>query len=149
MTEPECQQTHQELVTMLQDFQLGWVVKKAESQMQQGKMADVQLLDASFKAGSQAGLTDSETHTGQEQLLLLIDAVERFVVGAIEIEGALVDFLSEETERLQSPVALSFEADSVPALTSEDEGLEGRRSAIAELRQILQALRQEATSDVD
>jgi hypothetical protein len=148
MTEPECQQTYQELVTMLQDFQLGWVVKKAELQIQQGKMANVQLLDASFKAGSQAGLTDSETHTGQEQLLLLIDAVERFVVGAIEIEGALVDFLSEETERLQSPVTLSFEADA-PALTSEDEGLEGRRSAIAELRQILQALRQEATSDVD
>jgi hypothetical protein len=145
MTEPECLQVCQELVTMLQDFQLGWVVKKAESQIQQGKMANVQLLDASFKAGSQVGLTDSETQTGQEQLLLLIDAVERFVVGAIEIEGALVDFLAEETERLQSLVTLSFEADA-PALTSEDEGLEGRRSAIAELRQITQTLRLGATS---
>jgi hypothetical protein len=147
MTKPECQQIYQKLVTMLQDFQLGWVVEKVESQIQQGKMADMQLLDMSARNSAQAVLTDSETHTGQAQLLLLIDAVERLVVGAIEIEGALVDFLAEETERLQSPVTLSFEADA-PDLTSEDEGLEGRRSVIAELRQILQALR-EATSSVN
>jgi hypothetical protein len=89
---------------MLQDFQLGWVVQKVESQIQQGKIANMESLDASVKYSAQAVLTDSETHTGQEQLLPLIDAVERLVVEAIEIEGALVDFLVEETERLQSPI---------------------------------------------
>jgi hypothetical protein len=149
MTEPECQQTYQELVAMLQDLQLGWVVEKTEAQVQQGKMADTEALDVPAQTASQAVLTKPETYTEQEQLLLLIDAVERLVVGSIEIEGALVDFLVEETERLQSPITLSFESDSVPALTPEDEGLEARRPAIAELRQILQALRQEATSGVE
>jgi hypothetical protein len=148
MTKPECQQIYQKLVTMLQDFQLGWVVEKVESQIRQGEMADMQLLDVSARNSAQAVLTDSETHTGQAQLLLLIDAVERLVVGAIEIERALVDFLIEETERLQSPVTLSFEAEA-PALTSEDEGLAGRRLAIAESRQILQVLRQETISSID
>jgi hypothetical protein len=149
MTEPECQQTYQELVAMLQDLQLGWVVEKTEAQVQQGKMADTEALDVPAQTASQAVLTKPETYTEQEQLLLLIDAVERLVVGSIEIEGALVDFLVEETERLQSPITLSFESDSVPALTPEDEGLEARRPAIAELRQILQALRQEAISGVE
>jgi hypothetical protein len=148
MTDLECQQTYQELVTLLQDLQLGWVVDKVEAQIQRGKMAE-EPLDVPAQAASQAVLTKPETYTEQEQLLLLIDAVERLVVGSIAIEGALVDFLVEETERLQSPITLSFESDSVPALTPEDEGLEARRPAIAELRQILQALRQEAISGVD
>jgi hypothetical protein len=149
MTEPECQQTYQELVAMLQDLQLGWVVEKVEEQIPRGKMADPESMDVPAQTTSQAVLTKPETYTEQEQLLLLIDAVERLVVGSIEIEGALVDFLVEETERLQSPITLSFESDSVPALTPEDEGLEARRPAIAELRQILQALRQEAISGVE
>jgi hypothetical protein len=118
MTEPECQQTYQELVAMLQDLQLGWVVEKVEEQTQWGKMADTKSVDVPAQTASQAVLTKPETYTEQEQLLLLIDAVERLVVGSIEIEGALVDFLVEETERLQSPITLSFESDSVPALTA-------------------------------
>jgi hypothetical protein len=122
MTELGCQQTYQELGAMLQDFQLGWVVEKVDAQIQRGKT------------------TQPEIYTEQERLLLLIEAVERLVVGAIEIKGSLVDFLVEETERLQSLLTLSFES-GIPALTPEDEGLEARRPAIAELRQILQALR--------
>jgi hypothetical protein len=97
-------------------------------------MADTEAMDVPAQTTSQAVLTKPKTYTEQEQLLLLIDAVERLVVGSIEIEGALVDFLVEETERLQSPITLSFESDNVLALTPEDEGLEARRPAIAELR---------------
>jgi hypothetical protein len=149
MTEPECQQTYQELVAMLQDLQLGWVVEKVEEQIQRGKMADTEPMDVPAQTTSQAVLTKPETYTEQEQLLLLINAVERLVVGSIEIEGALVDFLVEETERLQSPITLSFESDSVPALTPEGEGLEARRPAVAELKRILQVLRQEALSGAE
>jgi hypothetical protein len=127
MTELKCQQTYQELGAILQDFQLGWVFEKVEAKIHRGKT------------------TQPEIYTEQERLLLLIEAVARLVVGAIDIEGALVDFLVEETERLQSPITLSFES-GIPALTPEDEGLEARRPAIAELRQILKTLRQEAAS---
>jgi hypothetical protein len=149
MTEPECLQVYQELVTMLQDFQLGWVVERVEAQVEDEKLIDVESLNTPVQGTSQAVLTKPEIYTAQEQLLLLINAVERLVIGSMETEGALVDFLAEETTRLQSPVTLEFESDDVPALTPDDEGLEERRPAIAELKHLLQVLRQEAFSGVD
>jgi hypothetical protein len=63
MTELECQQVYQELIILLQDLQLGWVVERIGAKVQGGR----------------------------EQLLLLIDAVERLVVDTIGIEGAEVN----------------------------------------------------------
>jgi hypothetical protein len=154
MTEQECQQVYQELATLLQDLNLGGVVEQVEARVQAGKLEDREsLADRALQTeigSAQAVLTKPATYTAQERLLLLIDTVERIVVDTTEIKGALVEFLTEESTRLQAPVTLSFEADRSPLLTESDaQGLEERRQAIGELRQLLQTLRQEAFPVVD
>jgi len=148
MTEQEYQQVYQELAALLQDLRLGWVVEQVEANIQAGEMPEESLAAQSEASTVQAVLVKPEISMAQIQLLQLIDAVERVVIGSLEIEGALVDFLAEESKRLRSPMTLSFESEPVPLLTSSDARLEERQSPIAQLKEILQALRQEASSGV-
>ncbi|MGG6270892.1 hypothetical protein ACQ4M3_41460 [Leptolyngbya sp. AN03gr2] len=151
MTGSECQQVYQELVTLLQDLQFGWVVEQVEAQLQATTLVEMETWEQPAQVESntpQAVLVKPITGGVQERLLLLVDAVERMIVDSIEIEGALVDFLAEETHRLHAPVSIEFESDPLALLASTDQGLEERRPAIAELRQLLQELRQEALAGV-
>jgi hypothetical protein len=68
-------------------------------------------------------------------------ATERIVVDTTDMEGALVNFLTEQGERLHSPVKLGFVADeetaSVPATIDMSPD---RRQAATELRRFLRAI---------
>ncbi|MBD1856199.1 MULTISPECIES: hypothetical protein [Leptolyngbya] len=148
MTEQECQQVYQELAQMLQEIQFGWVVEQVEAQIQSNPLANTQIDSQTESNTSQAVLTKPATSTISTQLMLLIDRVERAIVDSIEIKGALVDFLTDESARLQAPVTLSFESDHDSRLTASDRSLADHRSAIVELKQLLQTLRQEASASV-
>jgi hypothetical protein len=151
MTEQDCQQAYQELASMLQDLQLGWVVEQVESRVP--LLEDIDPEHSGYSSGqaattsSQAVLAKPVTHTAQEQLLLLIDAAERIVVDTTEIKGELINFLSEQEERLNSDVTMSFASDDGNSLMQPvvEEPTE-RCQVVAELRQLLQALRHEATA---
>lgn len=145
MTEQEYQQVYQELAAMLRDLQLGWIVEQVEAKFQAGGMSEENLAVQPETNTAQAVLVKLEILTAQAQFICLIDAVERIVVGSIELEGALVDFLAEKSKQSQSPITLSFEAEGAPLLTSSDSGLAERQSAITQLKELLQALRQEAS----
>jgi hypothetical protein len=151
MTEQDCQQVYQELAAMLQDLQLGWVVEQVESRSPLLEDSDPEHLGYSSvqveTTSSQAVLTKPTTHTAQEQLLLLIDAAERIIVDTAEIKGELINFLSEQEERLNTAVTMGFASDDNNfVMQPVEEEPTDRRQVVAELRQLLQALRQEATS---
>jgi hypothetical protein len=151
MTEQDCQQTYQELVTMLQDLQLGWVIEQVELSVPSdlsGYFDEAQR--QAETASTQAVLTKPVTKMAQAQLLRLIEATERIVVDTTDMEGELVNFLTEQGERLHSPTKLGFIADeetaSAPATIDVSPD---RRQAATELRQFLQVLRQEVMAGVD
>jgi hypothetical protein len=151
MTEQDCQQTYQELVTMLQDLQLGWVIEQVELNVPSdlsGYFDEAQRQAETTSA--QAVLTKPVTRMAQAQLLRLIEATERIVADTTDMEGALVNFLAVQGERLNSPISLGFVTDedtaTVPTMIAVSPD---RRQAATELRQFLQVLRQEVMAGVD
>jgi hypothetical protein len=151
MTEQDCQQTYQELVTMLQDLQLGWVIEQVELRVPSdlsGYFDEAQR--QAETASAQAVLTKPVTRLAQAQLLRLIEATEHIVVDTTDMEGELVNFLTEQGERLHSPVKLGFVADedtaTVPATINVSPD---RRQAATELRRFLRTLRQAVMAGVD
>lgn len=107
MTGADCQQVHQELVLMLNDLNLGWVVEQA---------AHCQILD-------------------------LIDTIERLVLDTQDMEHELIDFLA--TVQFPATVTLSFASEGQLVETVEESS--DRRREIAELRPLLNTLRQEVS----
>jgi hypothetical protein len=151
MNEQDCQQTYQELVTMLQDLQLGWVIEQVELNVPRdlsGYFDEAQR--QAETASTQAVLTKPLTRMAQAQLLRLIEATERIVVDTTDMEGELVNFLAVQGERLNGPISLGFVADedtvTVPTMIDMSPD---RRQAATELRQFLQMLRQEVMAGVD
>jgi hypothetical protein len=149
MTEQDCQQTYQELVAMLQDLQLGWVIEQVELNVPSdlsGYFDEAQR--QAETASTQAVLTKPVTKMAQAQLLRLIEATERIVVDTTDMEGELVSFLAVQGERLNGPTSLGFVAndDTVPTMVAVSPD---RRQAAIELREFLQVLRQEVIAGVD
>jgi hypothetical protein len=151
MTEQDCQKTYQELVAMLQDLQLGWVIEQVELSVPNDLSSyfdyDQQQAET---ASTQAVLTKPVTKIAQAQLLQLIEATERIVVDTTDIEGELVNFLAAQGERLNSPISLGFveDGDTVTVPVTIDISPD-RHQAATELRQFLQELRQEVMAGVD
>jgi hypothetical protein len=151
MTEQDCQQVYQELVSMLQDLQLGWVIEQVEWSLPSDLSG---YFDATQRqaetASTQAVLTKPMTKMAQAQLLRLIEATERIVVDTTDMEGALVNFLADQGERLNNPIRMGFVADEdTGTVTEMIDVLPDRRQAATELRQFLQTLRQEVMAGVD
>jgi hypothetical protein len=152
MTAQNFQQIYQELVLLLKEHNLDWVVEQAAS-IDEFSPVDRSLLDPtsapSQVAGStsQALLTKPAIQPVQVQLLHLIDAVERVVIDTTDMEGALVDFLGETGNQLKMPLTLGFPTDDTDVETLSVPP--DRYQAIAELRQFLKTLRQEVISGVD
>jgi hypothetical protein len=151
MTEQDCQQTYQELVAMLQDLQLGWVIEQVELNVPSdlsGYFDEAQR--QAETASTQAVLTKPVTRMAQAQLLRLIEATERIVADTTDMEGELVNFLAVQGERLNGPISLGFVADedtvTVPTMIDVSPD---RRQAATELREFLQVLRQEVMAGVD
>jgi hypothetical protein len=149
MTEQDCQQTYQELVTMLQDLQLSWVTEQVELSVPSdlsGYFDEAQR--QAETASTQAVLTKPVAKMAQAQLLRLIEATERIVLDTTDMEGELVSFLAVQGERLNSPINLGFveNDDTMPTMIAMSPD---RRQAATELRQFLQVLRQEVIAGVD
>jgi hypothetical protein len=151
MTEQDCQQTYQELVAMLQDLHLGWVIEQVELNVPSdlsGYFDEAQR--QAETASTQAVLTKPLAKMAQAQLLRLIEATERIVVETTGMEGELVNFLAVQDERLNGPVSLGFVTDenigTAPTMIAVSPD---RRQAATELRQFLQVLRQEVIAGVD
>lgn len=152
MTEDDCQQVHQDLILMLNDLNLGWVVEQTRSQLTEATVDRAVAIGNFEGTSSQALLTRPNTLTNHERsaqrmLLDLIDTIERLVLDTREMENDLVDFLA--TMRSSTPTAATLGFTSEGGLVETVKDSIDHRQAIAELRPLLNTLRQEVESGVD
>jgi hypothetical protein len=90
MNEQECAVAYQELVEILNHFRLEWLVERVADAARRGKTVILQ------DNGQQSSHLTVEPLTNQEQLFLLIDAVEQALVETAAMEVEISDFLREE-----------------------------------------------------
>ena len=90
MNELECADAYQELVEILNEFRLGWLVERVADVIKRGKTVSVQ------SNSQQPSRLEVEPLTNREQLFLLIDAIKRVLVEPAAMEVELSDFLREQ-----------------------------------------------------
>ena len=88
MTQQECANTYQELVEILRELNFGWLVERVEATLQRGK--------ALFKQTNGKSYPYFEPYSQQEQLFLLIDAVEKALIETVAMEEEIAKSLSAE-----------------------------------------------------
>jgi hypothetical protein len=145
MTGTDCQQVYQELVLMLNELSLGWVVDQARSQFSEIPIDRTVAIENFEGTSSQAVLTKPGTLTihetsAQRQLLELIDTIERLVLDTRDMEHELVDFLATVKSPTSATATVSFASEGGLIETVEDSS--DRRQAIVELRPLLNRLYQ-------
>jgi len=89
MTQQECANTYQELVEILRELNFGWLVERVEATLQRGK--------ALFKQTKGESYPYFEPYSQQEQLFLLIDAVEKALIETVAMEEEIAKSLSAES----------------------------------------------------
>lgn len=133
MDEQDCFIAYRELEGILYAFNLEWVIKQVVQSIREGK---------NFEENQ--GRNRTEEYSAQEQLLLLIDAVEQAVVNTVEIETEIRRFLSAQNLRPEIRFSPSDERGEdffvfAPRLLEEEE----RLSSARQLRDYLNNLRSE------
>ncbi|AUT01655.1 hypothetical protein CLI64_15370 [Nostoc sp. CENA543] len=83
MDEEDCFIAYRELEQILYEFNLEWVAEQVAQTIREGKNLE-----------ENEGINRTEEYSAQEQLLLLINAVEQAVVNNVEIAAEISRFLS-------------------------------------------------------
>ncbi|BAY22635.1 hypothetical protein NIES2100_23980 [Calothrix sp. NIES-2100] len=137
MDEEDCFIAYRQLEEILDSFDLEWVTEQVDQTIREGKNIE-----------ENQGRNRTEEYSVQEQLLLLINAIEQAVVNTLEIATEMSRFLSAQE--------LSQEVRFYPS--DEREGdffvfaprlLEERISSARELRDYLNNLRFEVNRSVN
>ncbi len=140
MNEQECAVAYQELVEILNQFQLGWLVEKVADVIKRGKKVLVQ------DNGQKASHLEVEPLTNREQLFLLIDAIERALVETAAMEVEISDFLREQN--LESKIITS-DGKQETVHDYRRSVVYPRKENADALKELLEELRQDALAHVD
>ena len=137
MAGSDCQQVHQELILMMNELNLNWVVDQSRSQLSEVTVDRPVAVEKFEGTSSQALLTKPGTLTipeisVQRQLLTLIDTIERLVLDTQDMENEWIDFLATVESPTPAAATLSFASEGGLVETIE-ESID-RRQAIVELR---------------
>ena len=108
MTTEEIQSVYRRLTEALQAYQLDWIVKEVDEQIQFGKTEKKEVetvrelvVDSnipsrqSFRSGPKAFFNATRPYNPSECLSLLIDAIEQAVINTAGMENSLTDSLRE------------------------------------------------------
>ncbi|MEK0185965.1 MAG: hypothetical protein EAZ78_07185 [Oscillatoriales cyanobacterium] len=106
MDDIEYARVYQQLAAMLDEFNLGWVAQQVADNVEIGKTIE----ERSLKR--KTPLLKIEDYTPQEQLLMLIDAVEQATVHTSEMEDEIAYFLKVESETSPLGTKISFGSSS-------------------------------------
>ena len=139
MNEQDCFIAYSELERILYAFNLEWVTEQVAQSIREGKNIE-----------ENQGRNRTEEYSAQEQLLLLIDAVEQAVVNTVEIETEIRRFLSAQDLEPEIRFYPSNERGEdfflfAPRLLEEEE----RLSSARQLRDYLNDLRFEVNLSVN
>lgn len=146
MDEQECLIVYQELEAMLAELNLAWVGQQVAEVVRSGKTVEER------SPTRRTPITKVEDYTAQEQLLLLISAVEQAVIHSWEMERELAHFFSRESQASSAVAVLSFASasrDSGKKIDLNFEALEQRAEQAMKLQELLAKLRGEVDNSGD
>lgn len=146
MNEQECSAVYNELVGMLYSVRLGWVTDQVADVISAGKTVEEMV------SGRKSPDLKLNYYTPQEQLLILINAVEKAVVQIEEIESEITTILSHEakTSALKPELRFTSPGDGKGKLFKYSiESVNLKKEQAQELRNLLEQLRQEVMNDVN
>ncbi len=135
MNELECADAYQELVEILNEFRLGWLVERVADVIKRGKTVSVQ------SNSQQPSRLEVEPLTNREQLFLLIDAIKRVLVEPAAMEVELSDFLREQN--LEQKITTS-DGKQETVYDYRPEVVYPRKEKADVLKELLEELRRDA-----
>lgn len=139
MNEQECAVAYQELVEILNQSQLGWLVERVADVIRRGKTVIVQ------DNSQQPSHLKVEPLTNREQLFLLIDGVERALVETAAMEVEISDFLREEN---LEPKIITSDGNEETIHDYRPEIVYPRKENADILKELLEELRRSALAHV-
>lgn len=140
MNELECAVAYQELVEILNEFELGWLVERVADVIKRGKTVIVQ------DNSQQPSHLRIEPYTDREQLFLLIDAVERALVETAAMEVEISDFLREQN---LEPKIITSDGKQETVHDYRSEVVYPRKENADVLKELLEELRRNALAHVN
>ncbi len=147
MNDQDCSTVYDELLEILYQLELGWVVEQVTDVISAGKTIEEKV---SGRKSPDLKLSD---HTPKEQLLLLINGINQAVVNTLEIEIEITQVLQHEittSEHLKPEIQFisSFDKTRKP-LHFSIKNMTARQAKLKQLRDLLNHLQQEVMGDVN
>ena len=132
MNEQDCNRTYRQLEDILNEFNLQWVAQQVSQTIRDGKNIE----------------ESQEEYSAQEQLLLLIDAIEQIGVNKVDIEREISDFLSESVNQTIEDYISFYPSDEgeEEVLRFSPIHLEEKQGAAEQLMNLLNNLRDEVNT---
>ncbi|CAC5345680.1 MULTISPECIES: hypothetical protein [Planktothrix] len=146
MTQEDCLAIYQALVEMLNSIKLGWVTEQVADVISAGKTTE------ELVSGRKSPNLKLNYYSPQEQLLLLINAIEKSVINTGEIETEILDIFRHETQNsdLKPELRFTSSVDRKGTMFKYSiESVNSRQQHRQELKKLLEQLRQEIGTNVD
>ncbi len=146
MNEQDCSAVYNALIEMLNAVKLGWVTEQVADVISAGKTIE------ELVSGRKSPDLKLNYYTPQEQLLLLIKAIEKSVINTGEIETEIMDIFSHEAQNcdLKPEVRFTSSVEVEGQLFKYSiESVNSRKQHSQELKKLLEQLRQEMETNVD
>jgi len=146
MNEQDCSAVYNVLIEMLNAIKLGWVTEQVADVISAGKTTE------ELVSGRKSPDLKLNYYTPQEQLLLLINAIEKSVINTVEIEREIMDIFSHEAQNcdLKPEVRFTSSVEVEGQLFKYSiESVNSRQETVEALKKLLEQLRQEIGSDVN
>ncbi|WRH67103.1 MAG: hypothetical protein RSE13_01135 [Planktothrix sp. GU0601_MAG3] len=146
MNQEDCLAVYQALVEMLNPLKLGWVTEQVADVISAGKTTE------ELVSGRKSPNLKLNYYSPQEQLLLLINAIEKSVINTGEIETEILDIFRHEAQNCDLKPELRFTSsvDGEGKLFKYSiESVNSRQQHRQELKELLEKLRQEIETHVD
>lgn len=140
MDEQGCAIAYQELVEILDESGGEWLVKQVADAIKRGKTVFVR------DNGKLHSRQEIKPYTNREQLLLLIDAIERAFVETAAMEVEISEFLRKEN---LAPQIITSDGKQETIDDYRPEVVYPRKEEADALKELLDELRQDALANVD
>lgn len=140
MDEQDAAAIYQELAAMMNELKLNWATSQVSKIVQAGKTIE----ERSAKRNSL--VLKIESYSPEEQLFLLINALEQAAVNTTEMEIEIAEFLRVEQENDRLVPEIEFvraDGDTGQTLDFTEETLAERGKQAAYLKRLLERLRQD------
>ncbi len=140
MNEQECLVAYQELVEILNELGGEWLLKRVNETIKRGKTLVVR------ENGKQPSRLKTEPYTHREQLMLLIDAMERAFVVPAAMEVEISEFLKEQN---LAPQIIRADGNEEIIRDYRSEVVCHHKENADALKELLEELRQDVLAHVD